>query len=54
LLYKNEIKKRLSYVFIREEKLKDFNGSKPMSINWELEEPMPHYLWKDAAKLSIG
>ncbi|MFD1016705.1 hypothetical protein [Winogradskyella rapida] len=25
-----------------------------MSINWELSEPMPHYFWNDAAKLSIG
>jgi hypothetical protein len=25
-----------------------------MSIKWELNEPMPHYLWKDAAKLRVG
>jgi hypothetical protein len=25
-----------------------------MSINWKLNVPMPNYLWKDAAKLSIG
>ncbi|WNH14299.1 DUF3427 domain-containing protein [Thalassobellus suaedae] len=51
---KNEFGNSLGYVFIGEGELKDFNGSKPMSINWKLEEPMPHYLWKDAAKLSIG
>jgi superfamily II DNA or RNA helicase len=51
---KNEFGNSLGYVFIGEGKLKDHKGSKPMSINWELEEPMPHYLWKDAAKLSIG
>lgn len=51
---KNEFGKSLGYVFIGEGNLKDYYGSKPMSINWELEEPMPHYLWKDAAKLSIG
>ncbi|WP_194766970.1 DUF3427 domain-containing protein [Tamlana sp. I1] len=42
------------YVFIGEGHIKDYYGSKPMSINWELQEPMPHYLWKDAAKLSVG
>lgn len=47
-------KKTMGYVFIGEGKLKDYNGSKPMNINWKLEEPMPHYLWKDAAKLSVG
>ena len=51
---KNEFGNSLGYVFIGEGKIKDYNGSKPMSINWELNEPMPHYLWKDAAKLSIG
>jgi len=51
---KNEFGNTLGYVFIGEAKLKDHNGSKPMNINWKLEEPMPHYLWKDAAKLSIG
>ncbi|WP_439152559.1 DUF3427 domain-containing protein [Winogradskyella sp.] len=51
---KNEFGNSLGYVFIGEGQLKDYSGSKPMSINWELNEPMPHYLWKDAAKLSIG
>ena len=51
---KNEFGNTLGYVFVGEGELKDHYGSKPMSINWELYEPMPHYLWKDAAKLSIG
>jgi len=51
---KNQFGKSLGFVFIGEGRLKDYYGSKPMSINWELEEPMPHYLWKDAAKLSVG
>lgn len=51
---KNEYGNSMGYVFIGEGKLKDYKGFKPMSINWELLEPMPHYLWKDAAKLSIG
>ncbi|MDX1271684.1 DUF3427 domain-containing protein [Bizionia paragorgiae] len=51
---KNEYGKSMGYVFIGEGELKDYKGAKPMSINWELQEPMPHYLWKDAAKLSVG
>ncbi len=51
---KNEFGNSTGYVFIGEGELKDYYGSKPMSINWKLNEPMPHYLWKDAAKLSIG
>jgi hypothetical protein len=51
---KNQYGNSLGYVFIGEGNLKDYQGSKPMNINWELDEPIPHYLWKDAAKLSIG
>ena len=51
---KNQFGNSLGYVFIGEGDIKDYYGSKPMSINWKLSEPMPNYLWKDAAKLSIG
>ena len=44
----------MGYVFVGEGNLKEYYGSKPMSIKWELNEPIPHYLWKDAAKLRIG
>lgn len=44
----------MGYVFVGEGNLKEHYGSKPMSIKWELSEPMPHYLWKDAAKLRVG
>jgi len=44
----------MGYVFIGEGKLTEHYGSKPMHIKWELSEPMPHYLWKDAAKLRVG
>jgi superfamily II DNA or RNA helicase len=44
----------MGYVFIGEGNLKEHYGSKPMSIKWELNEPMPHYLWNEAAKLRIG
>ena len=44
----------LGYVFVGEGSINSYYGSKPMSIEWELKEPMPHYLWKDAAKLRVG
>lgn len=42
------------FVFIGPARYVEHEGSKPMSIKWELKEPMPHYLWKDAAKLLVG
>ena len=29
-------------------------GEKPMNIKWALNEPLPTYLWKEAAKLRVG
>jgi hypothetical protein len=44
----------MGYVFIGEGVFKYTEGSKPMSIKWELNEPMPNYLWNEAAKMSVG
>jgi superfamily II DNA or RNA helicase len=44
----------MGYVFVGEGRLKEHSGAKPMNIKWELNEPLPHYLWNDAAKLRIG
>jgi superfamily II DNA or RNA helicase len=44
----------MGYVFIGEGSINNYYGSKPMNIEWELNEPMPHFLWKDAAKLVAG
>jgi superfamily II DNA or RNA helicase len=41
-------------VFLGEATLLEHYGSKPMSIKWELNEPMPPYLWKDSAKMAVG
>lgn len=51
---KDEFGNTMGYVFVGEGKLQDYYGAKPMSIKWELNEPLPHYLWKDAAKLLVG
>ena len=44
----------MASVFLGEGSLYEHYGSKPMSIKWELDEPMPPYLWKDSAKMAIG
>ncbi|MBL0137198.1 MAG: DUF3427 domain-containing protein [Bacteroidetes bacterium] len=44
----------MASVFLGEGRLIEHYGSKPMSIKWELYEPMPPYLWKDSAKMAIG
>ena len=41
-------------VFLGEAKLIEYYGAKPMSIKWELQEPMPPYLWKYSAKMAVG
>lgn len=51
---KDEFGNTIGYVFLGDGKFKDSYGSKPMSINWELSEPIPHYLWKVSAKMSVG
>jgi superfamily II DNA or RNA helicase len=44
----------MGYVFVGEGNLIEHYGAKPMNIKWELNEPLPHYLWNDAAKLRVG
>ncbi len=44
----------MGFVFLGEGNLQDYYGTKPMSIKWELNEPMPPYLWKDSAKMAVG
>jgi len=51
---KDENGNTLGYVFIGEGIFKETEGSKPMNIKWELNEPIPNYLWKESAKMSIG
>ena len=51
---KDQYGNTMGYVFVGEGLLKDHYGAKPMNIKWELNEPLPHYLWKDAAKFRVG
>ena len=41
-------------VFIGEGNFKENEGEKPMNIKWELNEPIPNYLWAASAKMSVG
>ena len=51
---KNQFNNTMGYVFIGEAKFIESEGSKPMNIKWELNEPIPNYLWKESAKMSVG
>lgn len=50
----DQFKNTMGFVFLGEVNLKDYYGEKPMSIKWELKEPMPHYIWKESAKMAVG
>ena len=51
---KDEFSMTMSYVFLGTGKMVDYSEAKPMNITWELNEPMPPYLWKDSAKMATG
>lgn len=44
----------MAYVFLGDANFISHEGAKPMSIKWELSEPMPPYIWKDSAKMAMG
>ena len=50
----DEYKNTMSYVFLGDARFVEYIGSKPMSITWELSEPMPPYFWKNSAKMAVG
>jgi superfamily II DNA or RNA helicase len=51
---KDEHGNTMGYVFLGEGRLMEHYGAYPMNIKWQLSVPMPHYLWKEAAKLRVG
>lgn len=50
----DEFNNTIAYVFLGLADYIDHYGAKPMSINWALQEPAPHYIWKDIAKMAVG
>jgi superfamily II DNA or RNA helicase len=51
---KDEFGSTMGFVFLGEADFVSSYGSKPMSITWELKEPIPNYLWKESAKMAVG
>jgi superfamily II DNA or RNA helicase len=50
----DEYKNTMGYVFLGDATMIDYYGAKPMSIKWQLNEPLPPYLWKVSAKMAVG
>ena len=50
----DEYSNTMGSVFLGEANISEYYGSKPMSIKWLLNEPMPPYLWKESAKMAVG
>lgn len=44
----------MGYVFLGSVNYQEHYGTKPMSINWELKEPLPPFLWKSTVKMAVG
>lgn len=42
------------YVFVGPAHFVEYKGAKPMSITWQLEEPIPEYIWTASAKMAVG
>lgn len=51
---KDEYGSTMGFVNFGEVDYVSHHGSQPMSITWQLQIPMPHFMWKQAAKLAVG
>ena len=51
---KDEYGSTMGFVNFGEVTYLSHHGSQPMSITWQLEMPMPAFMWKQAAKLAVG
>lgn len=51
---KDEYGRTMGFVNYGEVDYVSHKGSQPMSITWQLKEPMPHFMWQQAAKLAVG
>jgi hypothetical protein len=50
----DEFGNTMSYVFLGHVYYIEHYGSKPMSIKWGLQVPIPPYIWKETAKMAVG
>jgi len=51
---KDEIGRTMGFVNYGEVDYVSHTGSQPMNITWKLKEPMPNFMWHQAAKLAVG
>ncbi|MGB0782416.1 MAG: DUF3427 domain-containing protein [Marinomonas sp.] len=51
---KDENGRTMSFVNFGEVDYISHTGSQPMSITWRLQQAMPNFMWKQAAKLAVG
>lgn len=50
---KDEHNRTMGFVNFGEVEYVSHTGSQPMNITWRLKQPMPSFMWKQAAKLAI-
>lgn len=50
----DEYKNTMGFVFLGKVNYRSHYGSKPMSIEWDLEIPIPSFLWKASGKMAVG
>ena len=50
----DEFGNTMGYVFLGDANYVNHYSEKPMSITWELNEPLPSYMWKDSAKMAAS
>ncbi len=51
---KDEYGRTMGFVNYGEVMYRDYKGSQPMNITWELCSAMPSFMWQQAAKLAVG
>ncbi|WP_034638315.1 DUF3427 domain-containing protein, partial [Chitinivibrio alkaliphilus] len=50
----DEYRRAMGFINLGPVSLQSHHGSQPMNITWELQTPLPSFLWKEAAKLAVG
>ncbi|MFD1382849.1 DUF3427 domain-containing protein [Rhodanobacter aciditrophus] len=51
---KDEYGRTMGFVNYGEVEYVSHTGSQPMSITWQLNTPIPNFMWQQAAKLAVG
>ncbi len=50
----DEFGRAMGFINLGSVNLESSSGSQPMNITWRLKQPIPPYLWNEAAKLAVG